>query len=93
MYTFLLYNERDMSPIRYTKNINERASLVNAIRQIQEKCSAPGHYRIQFATCSCKVVDRKERRKLMKDHRQKQDYKAMEPSKKNFFLRNYKLGI
>ena len=41
MYTLLLYNERDTSPIQYTENINERASLVNAIRQIQEKCSTP----------------------------------------------------
>ena len=35
----------------------------------------------------CKInVDRSERKKSMKNHRQKQDYEAMEPSKKDIFL-------
>ena len=37
MYSPLLYNKRDTSPIQYTKNINGMASLVDAIRKILEK--------------------------------------------------------
>ena len=55
---------------------------------------APGQYRILFATCSCKVVDRKERKKLIINHRKKrQYYKAMEPPKKIYFWRENNLGI
>ena len=62
-YVFLLpYNERYMSPIQYIKNINGMASLVDAIRKILEKYNTLGQYRILFATCSSKVVDRKERK-------------------------------
>ena len=40
-----------------------------------------------FATCSCKVVDRKERKKLMIKHRKKkQYYKAIEPPEKKILL-------
>ena len=63
MYCPLLYNERDSPLIQYTKNINGMA-LVDGIRKILEKYSL-GQYRILFATCSYKVVDRKERKKLM----------------------------
>ena len=42
MYSLLLLNERDASPIQYTKNINGTASLVDAIIKIQEKYSTPG---------------------------------------------------
>ena len=45
-------------------------SLVNAIRKILEKYNTLGQYRILFGTCSCKVVDRKERKKLMIKHRE-----------------------
>ena len=65
MHSPLLYNERHASPIQYTKNINGMASLVDAIRKILKKYNTLGQYRILFATCSCKVVDRKEREKLM----------------------------
>lgn len=75
MYSLLLYNERDTSPIQYTKNINGTASLVDAIRKIQEKYNTPGQYRIQFASCSCKVVDKNERKKLMNNHRQNKTIK------------------
>ena len=51
-----------MSPIQYIKNINGMASLVDAIRKILEKYNTLGQYRILFATCSSKVVDRKERK-------------------------------
>ena len=56
MYSLLLYNKRDTSPIRFTKNINGTASLVD-IRKIQEKYNTSGQYRRLFATCSCKVAD------------------------------------
>ena len=60
-----------MSPIQYTKHINGMASLVDAIRKILEKCNTLGRYRILFAACSCKIFDRKERKKLMIKHRKK----------------------
>ena len=41
MYFPLLYNERDTSPIHYTKNINGMASLVDAIRKTLEKYNTP----------------------------------------------------
>ena len=64
MYSPLLYNERDNSPIQYTKNINGSAWLVDAIRKILEKYNTLVQYRILFATCSCKVFDRKDRNKI-----------------------------
>ena len=64
MHSLMLYNERDMSPIQYTKNINGMASLVDAIRKIQEEYDSQGHIRIQFDICSCEVVDRNEREKI-----------------------------
>ena len=60
----LLYNERHTSPIQYTNNINGMASLVDAIRKIPVKYNTLGQYRILLATCSCKVVDREERKKI-----------------------------
>ena len=69
---WLLYNERHTFPIQYTKNKNGMASLFDAIRKILEKYNALGQYRILFVTCSCKEVDRKERKKLMIKHRKKQ---------------------
>ena len=80
MYSPLLYNERHTSPIQYIKNINGMASFVDAIRKILKKYNTLGQYRILFATCSCKVVDRKERKNLMIKHRKKQYYKVMELS-------------
>ena len=76
-------------PIHYTKNINGTASLVDAIGKIQEKhmYNTPGLYRIQFATCLCKEVGRNKRKKLMINHRLKQDCKAMKPPKKKIFLK------
>ena len=47
------------------------ASLVDAIRKILEKYNTLGRYRILFAACSCKIFDRKERKKLMIKHRKK----------------------
>ena len=53
MYSLLLYNDRDPSPIQYTKIINGAAPHVDAISKLQEKYNTPGHHRIQFASCSC----------------------------------------
>ena len=86
MYSLLLYNERDTSPIQYTKNINGTSSHVDAIRKIQENYNTLGQYRKLFATCSCKVVNRTERKKYMINYRKKQYYKAMEPPEKKIFL-------
>ena len=86
MYSFLVYNENHKQAIQYTKNINGTASLVEAVSTIQKECKSTWHYKIQFVSCSCADVDRSERKKIMKNHRQKQDYEAMEPSKKKIFL-------
>ena len=51
---------------------------------IQKENKSTGHYKIQFVSCSCANVDRSEWKKNMKNHRQKQDYEAMEPSKKKY---------
>ena len=71
---------KDTTPIQYTNNINGMASLVDAIRKIPVKYNTLGQYRLLFATCSRKVVDRKERKNLMIKQRKKQYYKVMELS-------------
>ena len=71
---------KDTTPIQYTNNINGMASLVDAIRKIPVKYNTLGQYGLLFATCSCKVVDRKERKNLMIKQRKKQYYKVMELS-------------
>ena len=76
MYSLLLYNERHTFPIQYTKNKNGMASLFDAIRKILEKYNTLGKYRILFVTCSCKEVDKKERKKLMIKHRKKTTLKS-----------------
>ena len=68
------------------QNINGTASLLEAVSTIKKECKSTGHYKIQFVSCSCANFDRSERKKIIKNHRQKQDYEAMEPSKKNIFL-------
>ena len=62
---------RHSSPVQYTKNIDGMASPVDAIRKILKKYNNLRKYRILFGTCSCKVVDRKERKKLMIERRKK----------------------
>ena len=44
MHSLMLYNERDMSPIQYTKKINGMASLVDKNNTIKQ-CS---HQRKNF---------------------------------------------
>ena len=68
------------------KTFNGTASLVVAVSSIQKDCKSTGHHKIQFVSCSCANVDRSERKKIKKNHREKQDYEAMEPSKKKIFL-------
>ena len=62
------------------------ASLVDAIRKILGKYNTLGQYRILFATCSSKVVDRKERKNWWLNIGKKQCYKAMEPAEKKNIL-------
>ena len=75
-----------MTPIQHSKNINGTASVVEAISKIQKKCKSPGHYKIQFLTCSCKNGHQHERKKIIKNQRRKQNYETMEPSKKRMLL-------
>ena len=87
MYSLLVYNENLIQTIQYTKNINGTASLVEAVSTIQKEYkSTTGHYKIQFVSCSSANVYRSERKKIMKNYRQKQDYEAMEPSRKEILL-------
>ena len=86
MYSLLLYNERHTSPIQYTKNKNGMASLFDAFRKILEKYNTLGQYRILFVTCSCKEVDRKERKKLMIKHRKKTTLKSNRTSREKNIL-------
>ena len=76
-----------MSPIQYTKNINGMASLVDAIRQILKKYDTLGQYRILFATCSCKVVDREERKKLMIKQEKNNNIKQWKQQRKKYSWR------
>ena len=54
-----------MTPIEHTKNINGTAS-VEAMSKIQKKYNSPGHYKIQFFTCSCKNSNLKKKKKSLK---------------------------
>ena len=87
MYSLLVYNDDHIQTIQYTKNINGTASLVEAVSTIQKEYKSTGHYKMQFVSCSSANVDRSERKKIMKNYRQKQDYDAMEPSKKKILLK------
>ena len=60
-YSLLVYNENHKHTIQYTKNINDTASLVEAVSTIQNECKYTGHFKIQFVSCSCANVDRGER--------------------------------
>ena len=82
MHSLMLYNERDMSPIQCTKNINGMASLVDAIRKIQEEYDSQGHIRIQLIYVHVKWLTEMKGKKLMNNHRQKQYHKAEQPPKK-----------
>ena len=93
MYSLLVYNENYIQTIQYTKNINGTASFVEAVSTIQKEYKSKGHYRIQFVSCSSANVDRSERKKILKNYRQKQDYEAMEPSKKKIFLEKKQVRV
>ena len=75
-----------MPLIEYTKTINSTTSLVVAISNNQKIYNVGEYYKIQFVTCSAKAVERAERKKIMKNERQKQNYEAMELSKKKMLL-------
>jgi len=57
LYSLLAYDENPVTPIQHTKNIYGTASPVEAISKIQKKYKSPGHYKIQFFTCSFKNGD------------------------------------
>ena len=48
VYSLLVYNKNHIQTIQYTKNINDAASLVEAVGTIQKEYRSPGHYQIQF---------------------------------------------
>ena len=52
--------------------------------------NAGEYYKIQFITSSAKAVVRVERKKIMKNERQKQNYEAMELSKKRMLIKKKK---
>ena len=60
------------------------ASFVDAIRKILEKYNTLGQY--TCAICSCKVFDRKERKKLMIKHRKKNTIKQWSQRRKKISL-------
>ena len=84
LYCLFAYDENHQ--IQHTKNINGTASVVEAISKLQKKCKSPGHYKIQFLTCSCKNGDQNKRKKIIKNQIQKQNYEIMEPPKKRMLL-------
>ena len=86
VYSLLLFNESQLPLIEYTKTVNSTASLVVAISNIKKLHNAGGYYKIKFRTCSAKAVVKAERKRIMKNERQKQDYEAMEPSKKRMLI-------
>ena len=93
VYSLLVLNESQMPLIEYTKTINSTTSLVVAISSIQKIYNVGEYYKIQFVTCSAKAVERAERKKITKNERQKQNYEAMEPSKKKMLLEKNERGI
>ena len=93
MYSLLVLNESQMPLIEYTKTINSTTSLIVAISNIQKIYNVGEYYKIQFVTCSAKAVERAERKKITKNERQKQNYEAMEPSKKKMLLEKNERGI
>ena len=93
VYSLLVLNESQMPLIEYTKTINSTTSLIVAISNIQKIYNVGEYYKIQFVTCSAKAVERAERKKITKNERQKQNYEAMEPSKKKMLLEKNERGI
>ena len=75
---------KSQQTIQYTKNINGTSSLVEAVSTIQNECKSTGCYKMQFVLSSCANVDRSERKKNYENHRQKQGYEAIVPSKKKY---------
>ena len=80
VYSLLVYNESHIPSIQFTKCIHSIPSLVDVICQTQSEHRSSVQYTIQFATCSCKNVDRNDRKKLMEIQRNRQHYETMEPS-------------
>ena len=60
VYSLLIYDESQMTPIQYTKKINGIACLVKAIRNVQKTYHSAEHYQIQFVSCSTKSANKNE---------------------------------
>ena len=56
--------------------------LLRQLALFKRNTRLQGIAKYNFVSCSCANADRSERKKIMKNHRQKQDFEAMEPSKK-----------
>ena len=85
MYSLLVYNENHIQTIQYTKNIHGTASLVEAVSTIQKERKSTGHHKIQFCIMfMCKCWQKWKEKNYEKS--QKQDFEAMEPSKKKILL-------
>lgn len=60
--------------------------LLRQLALFKRNTSLQGITKYNFVSCSCANADRSERKKIMKNHTQKQDFEAMEPSKKKILL-------
>ena len=60
--------------------------LLRQLALFKRNTSLQGITKYNSVSCSCTNADRSERKKITKNHRQKQDFEAMEPSKKKILL-------
>ena len=67
--------------------------LLRQLSVFKRNTSLQGITKLQFLSCSCANVNRSEKKKIMKKQRQKQDYEAMEPSKKRILLEKKQVRI
>ena len=81
----MLYDESKTPPIQYITNINGTCMLLDTILNVKRN-QFKEQYKMQFLSCSCKDMDRNDRKRLMNRQRQKQNYDQMEPSKKKILL-------
>lgn len=60
--------------------------LLRQLALFKRNTSLKGITKYNFVSCSCANADRSERKKITKNHTQKQVFEAMEPSKKKISL-------
>jgi len=85
LYSFLIYDESRMPPLEHIKNIKGTCMLVDTIFNAKRNQSIE-HYKIQFLSCACENIDKNERKRLLNNQRQKQNFEGMEPPKKKLLL-------